>query len=313
MWLAETGVRCDPVGFLEQPLDQLDAVRHRLPRAAGLLDVEGVELRAGGQALLLEHAVDLVGLAAEADHHHRGEVGMARIAAEGAAQHLQRLAGAVGGAAGAVGQGDDAVDVREALERLRVGVAAEVVGDGAGHRRRAVHRGQDADVVAGGDAAVGADDAVEGRRRVDVGGGLGAARRRVVAGEARELEVVRVHVLARRDRDLGAADDLVVAAHRLAGRDRAGRDLVPRRDQADDGDPFALDPRAADELLAGDDDVVVRMDADDEAAVRGRRVQPVVHRSELHSSMSFGSQAWTFCFCSPRPAMPSFISSPALR
>ena len=36
-------------------------------------------------------------------------------------------------------------------------------------------------------------------------------------------------------------------------------------------------PRAADELLAGDDDVVVRMDADDEAAVRGRRVQSVVH------------------------------------
>ena len=42
---------------------------------------------------------------------------MARIAAEGAAQHLQRLAVAVGGAAGAVRQRDHAVDVREALQR----------------------------------------------------------------------------------------------------------------------------------------------------------------------------------------------------
>ena len=45
MWLAGTGVRVDLVGLLEQPLDQLDAVRDRLLRAAGLLDVEGVQLR----------------------------------------------------------------------------------------------------------------------------------------------------------------------------------------------------------------------------------------------------------------------------
>ena len=47
-------------------------------------------------------------------------------------------------------------------ERLGMDVAAEVVGDRARHRRRAVHRGQDADVVARRDAAVGAHDA---RRR----------------------------------------------------------------------------------------------------------------------------------------------------
>jgi hypothetical protein len=44
---------------------------------------------------------------------------------------------------------------------------------------------------------------------------------------------------------------------------------VAGRDQADDGDAFALDPRAADELAARDDDIVVRVDADDRGIVHG--------------------------------------------
>ena len=243
---------------------------------------------------------------------------MPRVAAERSAQHLQRLAGAVGRAAGAVRQRDDAVDVREALERARVGVAPEVVGDRARHRRRAVHRGEDADVVARRDAAVGADDAVEGRRVGDVLGRLGAARRRVLAREARELEVVGVDVLARRDRLLGAADDLVVAAHRRAGGDRPRRDLVAGRNQADDGDAFALDARAADELAARDDDVVVRVDADDErvaggGAGGGGRRDDGAHGVILSVVDQRGAHACTFWRCSPRPAMPRRISSPAFR
>ena len=35
--------------------------------------------------------------------------------------------------------------------------------------------------------------------------------------------------------------------------------------------------------------------------------------SLVHSSISFGSQAWTFCRCSPSPAIPRRISSPAFR
>ena len=56
-----------------------------------------------------------------------------------------------------VGERDDAVDVRVGVEHA----AAELVGDQPRGRRRAVHRGDDADVVAGAPAAVGAQVAVE--------------------------------------------------------------------------------------------------------------------------------------------------------
>ena len=318
MWLAGTGVRARLVRFLEQPFDQLDAVGDGLPRAAGLLDVEGMQLRPGREALLLEHAVDLVGLAAEADHHHRGEVRVARIAAEGAAQHLQRLAVAGGGAAGAVRQRDHAVDVREARERGWIGVAAEVVGDRPRHRRRAVDRGQDADVVARRDPAVGADDAVEGRALDGVVGRLGAARRRVVARESRELEVVRVDVLPRRDRLLGAADDLVVAAHRIAGGGSPGSRSCGREGSG----PTTVMPslsmrvpptswwRAMTTSSLG----WMRMTSALPSArtdALGQGAHGVIVRRSLVDQL--GSQAWTFCRCSPRPAMPSRISSPAFR
>ena len=186
MWLAGTGSRVALFASSSSHSTSSMPCATVFARAAGLLDVEGVQRGPGRPRLfLLEQAADLVRLAAEADDQHRREVRVARVAAERAPQHLQRLAGAVGRAAGAVRQRDDAVDVREARERARVGVAAEVVGDRARDRRRAVHRGQDADVVARRDAAVGADDAVERRRRGDVLGRLRAARRRVVAREAR--------------------------------------------------------------------------------------------------------------------------------
>ena len=127
-------------------------------------------------------------------------------------------------------------------QRLGMDVAAEVIGDGARHGGRAVHAGEDADVVAGGDAAVGAHDALEGcrlRRRLRSG-----ARRRAIGVVARELghrQVVRVHVLAGLDVARGDADDLVVAAHRLAGGDRAHRHLVARRESG----PTTVTPSSA--------------------------------------------------------------------
>ena len=63
-------------------------------------------------------------------------------------------------------------------------------------------------------------------------------------------------VLARRNGAACEADDLVVATHGLADGDRARRDLVARRHEADDGDVLVEQFGAADELLAGDDDVV---------------------------------------------------------
>ena len=63
-------------------------------------------------------------------------------------------------------------------------------------------------------------------------------------------------VLAGGDGLAGETDDLVVASHRFALGDVPGGDLVAGRDQALDGHVFGRG--AADELGAGDQDVVLR-------------------------------------------------------
>ena len=60
-----------------------------------------------------------------------------------------------------------------------------------------------------------------------VGGRVRAGAGLVRAREVGERQVVRVHVLAGRDGLRGVADDLVVAAHRLAGGDRRVAILWP--------------------------------------------------------------------------------------
>ena len=107
-----------------------DAVRDRLRRAAGVLDRERAQQRAFLELLGAEQRADLVRLAAEPDHQHAGEVGVARVAAERAPQDLHALALRVHAAAGAVRQRDDAVDVRISGEAL----AREVVGDARAQR-----------------------------------------------------------------------------------------------------------------------------------------------------------------------------------
>ncbi len=156
------------VGFFEHPLHQLDAACHRLGGTAGVLDAEAVQPAAFLQAFLLHQPADLVGLAAQPHQQQCTEVGMPCVTAERAAQDLQRLAFAVGGAAGAVRQRHHAVDVGVAFQRPRVDVATEVVGNGPRHRGRAVDAGQHADVVARGHAPVGPHDALEGGRLGDV-------------------------------------------------------------------------------------------------------------------------------------------------
>ena len=65
-----------------------------------------------------------------------------------------------------------------------------------------------------------------------------------------------MHVLARGDVAAREADDLVVALDRRAGADRVRRELVSDGDESRDSDVLVGDPRAADQLHAGDDDVV---------------------------------------------------------
>ena len=209
---------------------------------------------------------DLVRLAAEADHEHASEVRVTRVARERAPEHLHALAMRVHSAARAVRERDHAVDIGKRREAL----AREVAGDAARHRGGAVHRGQDADVVARGDAAaigaVLAHDALEGGGGRDVVRGLGIGAEGVVALELAHREIVEMHVLAGRDVAAGEADDLVVAAHRRAGLDRARGDLVAGRDEPGDGDVLVEQSCAAHELGARDHDIVGGMEADDERA-----------------------------------------------
>ena len=116
---------------------------------------------------------DLVHLAAQAEHEDAREIRMPRIAAERAAEQRQRLV--LGhAAAGLVGQRDDAVDIRKIGQRIVAGerILLEDVGDEACDMRAAIHRGEHADVVPRRDAAVRAQDALEGRGQVEFGVGL---------------------------------------------------------------------------------------------------------------------------------------------
>jgi hypothetical protein len=189
------------------------------------------------------------------------------IARQRALQYLHAHALRVHAAAGAVRERDHAVDIRVVGQRLRVGLAREVVGNGARGRGRAVHAGQHADVVARGHAAVGAPDAHEGGLAWG-GRGLHVGAEGVVALEPfgdgalvrAHVQVLRVHVLARGNGLARETDDLVVAAHRLAGGDGAHRDLVARRNEAAHG--HAFDGGAAEHLGARDDDVVGGVESD---------------------------------------------------
>ena len=159
------------------------------------------------------------------------------VTAERAAEQRQRLV--LGhAAAGLVGQRDDAVDVGKVGQRIIAGerILLEDVGDEARDMGAAIHRGEDADVVAGSDAAVGTADAVEGRRQIEIRHRLDVDAIGIVLVEIAHAAVLRVHVLAGRDRLRRKADDLAVADDRLARRDRLDRDLVARGNALGRGD-----------------------------------------------------------------------------
>ena len=163
---------------------------------------------------------------------------MARVTGQRAAQQLQGLALGVHRATGAVRERHDAVHLRVVRQGFGKYVPAEAVGDGARHRGRTVHRGQDADVVARGHAAVAAHNAHEsGRlRHQHRGAGVQRGDLRGIAFEIGHAQVVHMHMLATAYGLRGKADDLAVATHRRTGLHIAHRHFVARRNQAADGE-----------------------------------------------------------------------------
>jgi len=125
----------------------------------------------------------------------------------------------------------------------------------------------DADIVACGGTAVGAAIALEGGALGlgDKVGRMGVGAEGVVALEIAHGAVLHMDMLAGADRLGGEADDLVVAPDRLARRDRPGRHLVPGRDVAGGGHPLFRNRGARRDIGAGEDDIVVTVQADEEA------------------------------------------------
>jgi len=109
---------------------------------------------------------------------------------------------------------------------------------------------------------VGAADAVEGCRQIEI------RRRRDVHAIGNSLfanrhaAILGVNVLARRNRNGGKADDLAVAADRLTGRNRPDRDLVACGNPLDRGHASATTMPAG-QARARDQHAVVGMQADD--------------------------------------------------
>ncbi len=212
------------VGLRQQRAHGFDAGRYGLAGAAGLLHDESVQVRAGHQCLLLHQALELVALAAQADHQGRREIGMARIAGHGPAQQLHRLPRHLHAAADGVAEGHHAVDIRKLGQPL----GREPFGDLVDDRRRTVHGGQDADEIAGSDLAVGTHIALEGGTL-----GFGQQLHRleftgmgVLAVEFTELGVVAVDHRSRLDVHIRKAHGDVVLEDGLALEDFPGGDLV---------------------------------------------------------------------------------------
>ena len=188
---------------------------------------------------------------------------MPGIAAERPPQQRQRLV--LGHAAtGLVRQRNHAIDVGKIRQRIVAAkrILLEDIGDKACHMRAAIHRGEDADIVARGDPSVGTTDAVKRRGQIEVRGRFHVDAESIVLGKIAHAAILGVNMLARRDRCGGETDDLAIAEDRLARRDRldrnlvAGRDAFDRRHAVGDDHPWR-------QACARDQHAVVGMQADD--------------------------------------------------
>ncbi len=238
------------IGLLQEFEDGGDSLFDRAGCAAFFLDGAGAQ-RAGGAGEGYQR-LDLVGLAAEAEEEDAGEVGVVGVADEDAAEEVGGLAVFGHAAAGAMGDGDDAVDVGVGAEDFGSKVGGDAAGDGGG----AVDCGEDADVVAGGDAAVGAEDALERGGVGEQFGGVGVGADGVVALEVSGDEVVGVDEFADVDGLGGKTDDLVELTDGLSGGYGADGEFVSGGDVGEGGEAQTIERLACGERLEGDHNVV---------------------------------------------------------
>jgi hypothetical protein len=239
--------------------DPLDTLLDRLARAAALLDGHGLEGIVLGDVVKLFHPPDLKDLAAEADQKHSGEIGIGRISPLGPLEYLEALAATGHSAAGAVDERHDAIDIREIGENSR---AIESFSHEAGNRGRAVHTGEDADIVPRTRLAVRAPIALE--RSLCLGGkdlgGPGVARMGIVAFELSHLDILFMNPLAWRNRRLGEAYDLTELGDRRPSGNGHDRHLVTARDTRRRNNPCCSSTLL--DRIDGDNDIVGRVQFD---------------------------------------------------
>ena len=195
--------------------------------AAHFLHHQGAQQLAFLEALRIHQCIDLVAFAAQTHDEHARQVGVSRIAGQGAAQHVEVLAGRGHAAAAALGKGGHAIHIGKGCQPL----GREVGGDALDHGGRAVDRGQDADEVARAHAAARSHKSLESGAQLlgHVVHGPYVGTERGVAVVVHQLEVVAVHIVARLQVACGDADHRVVLLDLLALGDAACRDLVAGR------------------------------------------------------------------------------------
>ena len=147
-------------GCMRQHLANIAAARlHGFPGAADILDVHDLEEGSPLDLIGFEQKIDVIDLAAKPHEQDAGEVRMLGVAPYRALEIAEAVARIGHAAAGAVGQCDDAVHIGIGVKFAGI---RHLSGDLPGDRRRTVHGRQDADIVAGSGAAIGAAIALEG-------------------------------------------------------------------------------------------------------------------------------------------------------
>ena len=200
----------------------------------------------------IDEGFDLVGLAAESEQEHGGKIGMRGVTDKDTAEEIGWFAVFCHTAAGAVGDCDDTIDVGVSTENLR----REVGGDAARDGGRAVDSREDADIVAGGDAAVGSDNALKRCGYVDQWCGLGFGADGVIAVKIAGDQIVAVNEFADRDGLGGKTNDLIELTDRLTGGDGVNRQLMAGSDVHARSQVQAVEGLARRNRLKGNHNVV---------------------------------------------------------
>ena len=209
-------------------LQKLHRAAHGRSRAAHILDIEDTDAFLGPVAALIER--ELVHFAAEPDDQHAPEVRMVAVALQHAHQRVEAFALVGHAAALIVHDRGEAVDIGEARQQQPVRRLGDGIADGGG----AVHRGEDADVVARAHAPARPGEALEGGargRRMEHAGGAG-----LIGMAVRHGGIVAVHMGAGGDVFGRDRHHLAVFDDRRTLRHRGDREFVPLRNIREQGD-----------------------------------------------------------------------------